>query len=121
MNSITITVALPSKEVSQNARVHFMARARATLKQRTEAGVACLAASKSSPRWKKATLSIVAFFKTKRWPDPMNFIGSLKATADGIEDAGIVANDSGLWPTRPVFATDKSNPRVVLTITEEIE
>ncbi|CAB4163195.1 hypothetical protein UFOVP813_6 [uncultured Caudovirales phage] len=121
MNSLTITLPLPVKEVSQNSRCHFMTKARATKEQRALAGVACLKAWHGlMPFWERASFAVVAYFKTKRHPDPMNFIGSLKATADGIEDAGIVANDSGLWPLRPVFATDKLNPRVVITITEEV-
>lgn len=34
-------------------------------------------------------------------------------------NAGIIANDRGLWPERPVFAKDASNPRIEITITHE--
>jgi len=64
-------------------------------------------------------MQVVAYFKTKRFPDPGNFMASLKATEDGIADAGIVENDRGLWPERPIFGTDKARPRIEITITEE--
>lgn len=121
MNSITVTFPLPERAVSQNGRKGIWAKAAATKKQRTDAGIECLKATEYAPRWKRATLGIKAFFKDGNHPDPMNFIGSLKATIDGIEDAGIVEDDKGLWPLRPVFATDKENPRVELTITPEVE
>lgn len=123
MTSLTITLPLPPKEVSQNARCHWRKKGPITKKQRIDALLcAVYVVNRSvlvSPRWKKASVKIRAHFPTKRHPDPMNFIGSLKASFDGLEDAGIIENDRGLWPERPEFFTDAKNPRVELTITEE--
>ena len=66
-------------------------------------------------------MHIKAYFKTLRTPDPGNFMSSLKACEDGIEDAGIIANDRGLWPERPEFFKDAGNPRIEITITQETE
>jgi crossover junction endodeoxyribonuclease RusA len=118
-DSITITVSLPSPKVSQNARCHWRVKAEATKEQRSEAMNACVELLFGRKQWRRATVKIRAFFKTKRHPDPMNFIGSLKAAFDGIQDAGIIQDDSQLWPLRPEFFTDSKNPRVELTITEE--
>jgi hypothetical protein len=75
--------------------------------------------SEPMPMWAKASVHIDARFPTARHPDPDNFIASLKSAFDGVADAGIVADDRGLWPDRPVFSTDRKCPCVVLTVTEE--
>lgn len=120
MPSITITVPHPPKECRPNGRFHYMAKARANKKCRIRA---CLLATAEMngqpPRWKKAAVQVVAYFRTAAFPDPDNFIASLKATFDGIADAGVVENDRGLWPERPQFFKDRDDPRVELTITQE--
>ncbi|CAB4186582.1 hypothetical protein UFOVP1329_37 [uncultured Caudovirales phage] len=123
MNSLTITIPLPARAVSQNSRAHFRVKANATKLQRGIARIQCKKALKgeSPPKWKKASIAIHAFFRTKTHPDPANFIGSLKASFDGIEDSGVIENDKNLWPERPTFGTDKDCPHVTLIITEEVE
>lgn len=121
MTSITITLPLPARELSPNARVHWAKKAKITKAHRQAAGITAWAATGDSepPGWKKAKMQIKAYFKTARYPDPTNFMASLKAYEDGIADAGVVENDRGLWPERPEFFTDKLNPRIEITITEE--
>jgi hypothetical protein len=51
--------------------------------------------------------------------DPSNMMASLKAYEDGIQDAGIIANDLGLWPLRPTIETKSKNPGLTITITPE--
>lgn len=122
MNSITITIPLPPRELSPNARCHWRKKAAKTKQYRLFAWSAALAVTRNQtpPRWLKAKMNVAAYFPTRRFPDPGNLMASLKAAEDGICDAGIVANDRGLWPERPVFAVDKANPRIEITITEEI-
>lgn len=120
MTSITITIPHPPRILSPNARAHWRAKATATKQHRMQAWAASVAALKGlPPHWLKARMSVTAYFKTRRWPDPANLMASLKAAEDGIADAGIVANDRGLWPERPTFHTDKANHRIEITITEE--
>ena len=58
---------------------------------------------------------MTAYHKTNRTRDEDNFIASLKATLDGIADAGLVANDSTFRFVGPiVWKIDKKNPRVEL-------
>ena len=71
------------------------------------------------PRWLKAKMSVTLFHPTARTPDPTNLMASLKAYEDGFADAGIVANDRGLWPERPKFERTTRMPRIEITITEE--
>lgn len=117
---IIITVPLPPKACDPNARFHWAAKAKGVKACRLRACLLAAEALKGKrPAWAKASVQVQAFFPTARFPDPDNLIARLKATFDGIADAGVVANDKGLWPERPEIAKDKANPRVVLTITEE--
>jgi len=121
MTSITIRLPHPPRAVKQNARSHWRAKAAAVKKYRKAGWAAAMAAlqGQTPPRWVKARMEVKAYFKTMAFPDPANFMASLKAAEDGMEDAGIVQNDRGLWPERPTFAKDAENPRIEITITPE--
>jgi len=115
-----ISIKLPPRLLSPNARCHWSAKAKAARSYRLAAWAAAQSATTGIPeRWLKASVQIIAYYPTRRHPDPDNLIASLKAAFDGIADAGVVANDRGLWPERPVIEVDKNNPRIELTITEE--
>lgn len=120
--SVTITLPLPPRELSPNARVHYMAKARAVKKYRrwaaTEAQVAMGTFSlKHAYFWTAATVRVRWFTRTRRRPDADNALASLKAAFDGMADAGLFANDRGLTHKPIVFAVDKANPRVEITVT----
>jgi crossover junction endodeoxyribonuclease RusA len=123
MNSITIIIDLPPRMLSPNARCHWAVKAKHVSRYRRHAHAASLVAlfnaKESRPCWEKAKLNAKAFFKTKAFPDPSNFMASLKAAEDGIADAGIIVNDRALWPERPVFDKDAKRPRIEITITRE--
>jgi crossover junction endodeoxyribonuclease RusA len=121
MQSITITLPLPYKQLSPNARVHWAIKSKLTKAHRKAAYIATVAALKgNTPEgWMKSKLEVSAYFPTYRFPDPGNFMASLKAYEDGIADSGVIVNDKSLWPERPIFAKDARRPRVILTITKE--
>lgn len=121
MKSITIILPLPARKLSPNARVHWAEKAKLVRASRKTAHLASLEALnlRRPPGWLKARLEVKAFFKTLNFPDPSNFMGSLKSSEDGIADSGIIINDKSLWPERPVFEKDTSNPRIEITITSE--
>jgi len=121
MKSITIVLPLPVGKLSPNARVHWAVKAKLTKASRKVAFYAALEALnlRRPPGWLKARLEVKAFFAQERSRDADNFMASLKSVCDGIADSGIIANDKGLWPERPLFAKDKENPRLELTITGE--
>ena len=121
MTSITITLPVPSRKLSPNARIHWAAKAKITKKARTAAYYACIEVlgKRASPSWGKSRYLVHAYFKTAAARDADNFMASLKGYIDGIADAGIVTNDRDLWPERPVFAKDAANPRIEITITPE--
>jgi crossover junction endodeoxyribonuclease RusA len=121
MDAITIILPLPSRTTHPNARGHWAVKARATKQQRQDAYYAALAAldCREPPRWKHATIH-AAFYKPngRVLGDADNCVAWLKASADGIADAGILDNDRGLvWlaPTQIVGKT-AGEPRVVVTI-----
>lgn len=121
MNTITIIVAVPTRTLCANGRVHWGTLSAAKKQARNSAKIhaieAVMAVSDDAPNWKKATVSVKAFFRDKRskW-DRDNFIGSLKATLDGIADAGVIENDRGVsWGDVDLSGIDKTNPRVELT------
>lgn len=121
MTSFSITVPLPNRGVLPNARRHWAAKSKLTKAQRRAAALSCLQllAGSKPPAWRKARAQVIAYFPTTRHPDPDNFMAGLKASFDGIADAGVIVNDRDLWPERPQFFKDKENPRVQITIIPE--
>lgn len=121
MTSITIILPLPARKLSPNARVHWAEKAKLTKAARKTAHLAALEALnlRHPPVWLRAKMEVKAYFKTLNFPDADNLTASMKSSIDGIADSGIIANDKGLWPERPVFAKDSRNPRLELTITGE--
>lgn len=124
MTSVTIIIPLPPEALKPNARAHWARKARAVKAYRKQAWAATMAATDrrramTPERWAKASVRVVAFYPSARHPDPDNLIASLKAAFDGIADAGLIADDKGLWPERPAILKDKQNPRIELTISQE--
>jgi len=120
MTAITITLPLPDKALSPNARVHWAKKAKLTKSYRDVAAWATVVATRPmNPFWKKASYTARFYFKDDRRRDADNAIASLKSALDGVADAGLVVNDFALWPERPEFHTDKENPRVEITFTKE--
>jgi len=121
MDQITIILPLPVRKLSPNARVHWAEKAKLVRASRKVAALAALEALnlRRPPGWLKAKMEVKAYFKTLTFPDPDNFIASLKSSIDGIADSGIILDDKALWPERPVFRKDAANPRIEITITSE--
>lgn len=67
--------------------------------------------------WPKARTSITAYFKTAAHRDADNLLSSCKAYFDGITDAGVLMDDSGLSHDAVTILKDSTNPRIVITIT----
>lgn len=123
MNSepLSFELPIPDRALSPNARGHWARIAPIIKAHRTTAKIEALRVleGRVAPRWGRARLNVMLFHLTKRTPDPDNFIASLKPYLDGLADAGIVANDRGLWPERPIFFQCDRLPHVRLTITPE--
>lgn len=124
MQELTITIPLPPKQMRPNSRTHWRAKMGPKAQQRQEAYLSAKAAigRLSPPRWSAASIE-AEFYLGRRGKqnDRDNLIAWLKATADGLEDAGVVADDAGFtWmPPRQVFGKDAPvEKKVVLTIRE---
>ncbi len=108
MKMITIFLPLPTAALFPNARVHWRVRHRETKLARR---AACMAAKEAlgkewPPRWVSAALHVKFSLPTVLRHDPANLMRSLKAYEDGLQDAGIIENDRGLWPERPDIDRD---------------
>ncbi len=119
--SIAITLPHPPASLSSNTRAHWRKKSKATRQCRLLAKLTALEAlaGRPPPRWLKARVGVTWGAKGKRTPDPTNILASLKAYIDGLEDAGIVENDRGLWADRPVILQDCGVATVRFEITEE--
>lgn len=123
---IEITIPLPPPAVSPNARCHWATKAKAVKQQRQDAAWAAqvakanLSCAAGYPVWERATIH-ATFYRPKGRVamDQDNAIASLKASIDGLADAGIFANDRNVtWlaPTQVIGKRAGNLARVVLVI-----
>jgi crossover junction endodeoxyribonuclease RusA len=117
VNSITITIPIPHRALSPNARTHWATKAK---KVKAARGVAWwyakVDADWTPTHWTNAISTVVWYAKTATHPDPDNALAMLKPYFDGLADAGVLANDRNLAHNPIRFEKDRANPRVELTI-----
>jgi Endodeoxyribonuclease RusA. len=121
MTEIKIILPIPDACLSPNWRGHWAVRAKATKQLRKTAAILALseiALIAGPPCWKKATAQVTYHFRDKRRRDKDNFQARLKAAFDGIVDAGILADDSGLTHLPMVFKLTALTPWVEIVIKE---
>jgi hypothetical protein len=118
---VVLAFSLPARTLWPNARVHYMARARAVREHRDRARnfaeMACWCGSITEP-WKAATFAAAFFWPDLKRRDGDNACAALKAYQDGLVDGGLLAGDSTdvLRHLPASFDVDRKNPRVELTI-----
>lgn len=102
MMSFDVEFPLPPRELSPNARPHFMARARATKRYREDCMLLTLAAKPKG--WEGAhPIEIDVVYRGFRGcgryaaRDCQNAVASMKGLVDGIVDAGVIPSDSAKW------------------------
>lgn len=120
MKSVTITVPIPHRSLSPNARAHWRTKAKHKKTARLTARIEVRDAVGTGKMWSAASVAVVWFAKTANGlrMDHDNIIGSLKGTIDGIADAGLLADDRGVTWLPPRVEVDKLNPRIEITITK---
>ena len=122
MSRMVVTLPLPGRLLSPNARCHWRRKAAAVRARRRDAGYAMLAAVREQKPaglpWRAAMVETLFLFADRRHRDKDNLLASIKPDFDSIQDAKIVADDSRLTPAAPVIGVDASDPRLVMTITE---
>jgi crossover junction endodeoxyribonuclease RusA len=117
---MTITLPLPPAELAPNwrSRSHWP-KTRAIAEYRNTAKVCALFAlgpRYRMPRWKLATVQATFYFRDARRRDGDNLAASLKSAWDGLVDAGIIEDDSGLTHAPVVVGVDRRSPRVELWV-----
>ncbi len=126
---LTIILPLPARDLSPNRsrNVHWRRKAQAVKKARFDAYVICVSAMVESglsnvrirgPEWKAATVRCRWYFATNRRRDRDNLLGWCKAYFDGLTDARLIADDSGLTHLPPVVEIDATNPRLEIDVEE---
>lgn len=115
IDTFTITIPWPGKYNNPNSRPpHWAVKASHVSQARRDSFLACAAHPKRPIGWTRARVNVTAYHKTRRFKDPQNIIAALKASIDGIEDAGVIENDNGLEWGPVTRLKDRDNPRVVL-------
>ena len=114
MKTKTITLPLPAKELSPNARVHWAVLSKAKKSYRKE-GYLCALTAGIDHNYEFESYSLHFFFADKRRRDKDNFSARMKSGLDGIADA--TPQDDSEWDFDGVrFAIDKDNPRVEVRV-----
>lgn len=99
--SFTAELPLPPDALSPNARVHYMARARATKQYRFDCALAFAEARPKS--WLPMAVTVDIVYRCHRdcggyaAKDAPNALSAIKATFDAAIDAGIVPSDARHW------------------------
>jgi hypothetical protein len=126
MKQIRINLDMPHKHLSPNSRCHWAQKAKAKKDQRDHSCYRILwALNEIAPvnthfrewvPWKTANVQIVVTPPDRRRRDKDNLLASLKAAFDGAQDAGLIADDSGLtYLPITIAEPDKANPGVQIT------
>lgn len=117
MESFSIQLPLPPREVSQNAASpgNWRRKAKATKEYRTLAKMESLATRvPMSCPWRSARVSIFFYYPDRRRRDLLNFLASCKAAIDGIVDADVLVDDDEIKLGAVDFAIDAADPRVLI-------
>lgn len=116
---LSVTVGIPSRTLSPNARSHWAVKAKATKRARVESWAATQVAMHEAGEkgaWKEATCQVHWYARDSRRRDKDNCLASLKATFDGVVDAGLLQDDSALTHLPLLLMVDTRNPRVELIL-----
>lgn len=112
---LTVTVGIPARTLSPNARCHWAVKAKATKRARVEAWASAQVAmyeANVKGGWKEATAEVHWYARDVRRRDKDNCLASLKATFDGLVDAGLLHDDNAITHLPLVILVDSKNPRV---------
>ncbi len=126
---LTIELPIPNKATHPNSRGHWSKIAKAKKEQRhdahAEANVALRHGGYGAPHWERASIK-ATFHKPgnqAKLSDQDGMIAWLKATADGLQDASIIANDSGLvWlPPVELLGEEAGKERKLVLVITKLE
>ena len=119
LTEVVITLPLPPRELSQNARcVSWRKGARAAKLYRRDAYLCAVAVVGYDLGWPAAVARAVFYWPTRRRRDLRNAEAMLKPAYDGIVDAKLIPDDNVDFLTHEptVFDFDKRDPRVEIRL-----
>ena len=98
MDKLILTLPLPPKELSPNARLHYQAKAKVTRRYRRDCGwngLAELMNWEDNDAWRPTRVRLTETYRIagKRKYDVRNLFAAFKAGEDGLVDAGIIPGD----------------------------
>lgn len=119
--TITITLPLPDRKLSPNARCHWRVKAKCVKNSRIDSGMATMAAMREFKlciAFRKATVQ-ARFYVKDAWRkrDGDNLNASLKSVLDGLADAGLLLNDRDIT-LLPPEVLEGADQRLELVVTE---
>jgi crossover junction endodeoxyribonuclease RusA len=112
---LVVTLRLPPRILSPNARPNRYAKAEAVRQYRETAHLLALAERPGRPM-RCARVTATFYFRDRRPRDGDNLLASLKPAFDGLADAGVVTNDSGLVHMPVEQRLDRAKPRVEIAV-----
>ena len=118
MDEILITLPLPDRRLSPNARVHWRTLWAQKKAYKRAAYVATYYAGGQKAKWMRATAKVTFFWKDRRDRDMDNAMASLKSAWDGIKEAGLIEDDCARVLTHEPaeFRVDGDDPRVEIRV-----
>lgn len=118
MNQLTVTIPIPPTDCNpNNNHKHWRSLRRATAKARHDALACALEATGGDrPEWEAAIVHVRWYGRDRRCLklDTTNAEASLKASLDGLTDAGVWKDDRRVRIADLTIEVDRANPRVEL-------
>lgn len=119
--ALLLTVSIPARTLSPNARVHWAVKMKATKAARVESWAGVQVAMHEQAvkgGWKACECRVVWYARDSRRRDRDNLLASLKATFDGLVDGGLLVDDAGITHLPLALEVDTARPRVELHLKE---
>jgi Holliday junction resolvase RusA-like endonuclease len=115
--ALLLTVSIPPRTLSPNARVHWAVLMKAKRQVRVESWASVqipMHEQDVKGGWKGAECRVVWYARDSRRRDRDNLLASLKATFDGLVDGGLLVDDAGITHLPLSIEVDAKRPRVEL-------
>ena len=115
---VTLNLPLPPRCLHPNARTHWAPKAKAVKESRAAAAMLAKSQRPKTP-WKNARYTLL--FELCRNRDEDGLLSWVKAYLDGLQDAGVIVNDSGLSLAgiQRVLVGTKGKPGVTIRVWED--
>lgn len=114
--TVTIHIPLPHKSLSPNSRGHWRVAAKHKAALRAAAKYSAIVPQPVDP-WPAAEVQAHFRFQTAHKRDRDNLLSSLKAAFDGLQDARLIADDSGVVHLPVTYAKAQPGEQVGVTLT----